>query len=138
VDELVEELDLVIKPLAEMLNLGRLFSGGLRARGRRVVFIWTRRASWSCRSSRGRRILIADDLSFIRMVQRDVLTAGATRSWARLQWPEAVRKYRELDPDVVILDITMPEMNGLEAMQKILSLDPKARVLICSPSGSRA
>jgi two-component system chemotaxis response regulator CheY len=49
-----------------------------------------------------------------------------------------VEKYRELAPDVVLLDITMPEMNGLAAMQQILAMDAGARVLICSAIGQQS
>jgi two-component system chemotaxis response regulator CheY len=87
----------------------------------------------------GARILIADDLSFIRLVQKQVLTEGGHQIVGEAaNGREAVEKYRALAPDVVILDITMPEMNGLEAMQKILELDPQARVLICSAIGQQS
>jgi len=86
-----------------------------------------------------KRILIADDLSFIRMLQKEVLTEGGYRIVGEAaNGREAVEKYRDLTPDVVILDITMPEMNGLAAMQKILALDPRARVLICSAIGQQS
>ena len=87
----------------------------------------------------GKRILIADDLSFIRMLQKEVLTAGGYQIVGEAaNGREAVEKYRELAPDVVLLDITMPEMNGLAAMQEILALDPRARVLICSAIGQQS
>jgi two-component system chemotaxis response regulator CheY len=86
-----------------------------------------------------KRILIADDLSFIRMLQKEMLTEGGFEIVGEAaNGREAVEKYRALAPDVVILDITMPEMNGLEAMQKILAVDPGARVLICSAIGQQA
>ena len=87
----------------------------------------------------GKRILIADDLSFIRMLQKEMLTEGGFQIVGEAaNGREAVEKYRALAPDVVILDITMPEMNGLEAMRRILELDPEARVLICSAIGQQA
>ena len=87
----------------------------------------------------GGRILIADDTSFIRMFQREALSAGGYQIVGEAaNGREAVEKYRELAPDVVILDITMPEMNGLAAMQEILAHDPRARVLICSAIGQQS
>ena len=87
----------------------------------------------------GKRILIADDLSFIRMLQKEVLTEGGYEIVGEAaNGREAVEKYRELAPDVVLLDITMPEMNGLAAMREILAHDPRARVLICSAIGQQS
>jgi two-component system chemotaxis response regulator CheY len=87
----------------------------------------------------GKRILIADDLSFIRMLQKEVLTEGGYQIVGEAaNGREAVEKYRELAPDVVLLDITMPEMNGLAAMQQILAMDAGARVLICSAIGQQS
>jgi len=86
-----------------------------------------------------KRILIADDLSFIRMLQREVLSEGGYQVVGEAaNGREAVDKYRELAPDAVILDITMPGMNGLAALQEILAMDPGARVLICSAVGQQS
>lgn len=51
---------------------------------------------------------------------------------------EAIKKYSELNPDVVMLDITMPEMNGVDALKNIKQLNPAARVIICSAMGQQA
>jgi len=86
----------------------------------------------------GARILIADDLSFIRMLQREVLTSGGHEVVGEaVNGREAVAKYQELRPDIVMLDITMPEMNGLEAMRRIFAADPAARVILCSAIGQQ-
>ena len=86
----------------------------------------------------GSRILIADDLSFMRMIQKEILTAhGYQVVGEASDGREAVDKYRTLKPDLVILDITMPNMNGLEAMRKILSINPKARIIMCSALGQQ-
>jgi two-component system chemotaxis response regulator CheY len=84
------------------------------------------------------RILLADDLSFMRMVQKEVLSErGYLIAGEAANGIEAVERYRQLRPDVVILDITMPEMNGLEAMKRILAMDPQARIIICSAIGQQ-
>jgi two-component system chemotaxis response regulator CheY len=84
------------------------------------------------------RILLADDLSFMRMVQKEVLVEhGYEIVGEAANGLEAVAKYQELDPDVVVMDITMPEMNGLEATRKIFALDPLARIIICSALGQQ-
>ncbi len=84
------------------------------------------------------RILIADDLSFMRMIQKEILTErGYIVVGEAGNGMEAVERYAELKPDLVVLDITMPHMNGLEAMQKILKLDRNARIIICSTMGQQ-
>lgn len=84
------------------------------------------------------RILIADDLSFMRMIQKEILTKrGYTIVGEASNGLEAVEKFRSLRPDLVLLDITMPLMNGLEAMRKIFGIDPQARVIMCSALGQQ-
>jgi two-component system chemotaxis response regulator CheY len=87
----------------------------------------------------GAKILIADDLSFMRMIQREILTErGYTIVGEATDGVDAVNKYQALNPDLVLLDITMPNMNGLEAMRKIFSINPKARVIMCSALGQQS
>ena len=73
-----------------------------------------------------KNILICDDAAFMRMMIKDILTkngyniAGEAENGAK-----AVEKYAELKPDLVLMDITMPEMDGIEALKKIKETDPK-------------
>jgi two-component system chemotaxis response regulator CheY len=84
------------------------------------------------------RVLLADDLYFMRMVQKEVLEAKGYQIVGEASTgTEAVSLYEELKPDIVVLDITMPEMNGLEAMKRIFQIDPNARIIICSAIGQQ-
>ncbi|MBE3132951.1 MAG: response regulator [Spirochaetes bacterium] len=86
----------------------------------------------------GAKILIADDLSFMRMIQKEILLQrGYVVVGEASNGLEAVEKFRSLRPDLVLLDITMPQMNGLEAMRKIFSIDPQARLIMCSALGQQ-
>jgi len=83
--------------------------------------------------------LICDDAAFMRMMIKDILTkngynvAGEAENGAR-----AVEKYAELKPDLVLMDITMPEMDGIQALKKIKGADPSAVVIMCSAMGQQA
>lgn len=86
-----------------------------------------------------RRVLICDDAAFTRNLLRDILgEAGFEVAGEAGNGREAVERYRELKPDVVTLDIVMPEMGGLEAARVILQEDPSARIVMCSAMGQRA
>ena len=86
-----------------------------------------------------KNILICDDAAFMRMMIKDILTkngynvAGEAENGAK-----AVEKYAELKPDLVPMDITMPEMDGIEALKKIKASDPSASVIMCSAMGQQA
>jgi len=82
------------------------------------------------------RILIVDDTLFMRTLLKKILnSAGHTVIGEACDGVEAVEKYKELTPDLVTMDIVMPRMDGIEALKAIKTLDPKARVLICTAIG---
>ncbi len=86
-----------------------------------------------------KRVLIVDDAAFMRMMIKDILSkngyevAGEAENGLR-----AVDKYKELTPDLVLMDITMPEMNGIDAVKTIKALDPGAKIVMCSAMGQQA
>lgn len=86
-----------------------------------------------------KNILICDDAAFMRMMIKDILTkngyeiAGEAENGAK-----AVEKYNETKPDLVLMDITMPEMDGIQALKKIKEGDPNATVIMCSAMGQQA
>ena len=85
------------------------------------------------------KILIVDDAAFMRMMLRDILTKnGFEVVGEAVNGADGVAKYKELSPDVVTMDITMPEMDGLAALKEIKKADPSARVLMCSAMGQQA
>ena len=87
----------------------------------------------------GKRILIAEDAAFMRMQIRGVLTKnGYEVVGEAVNGREAVEQYRELKPDLVMMDITMPEMDGIEALKRIMAEDPNARIVMCSAMGQQS
>jgi len=86
-----------------------------------------------------KNILICDDAAFMRMMIKDILTkngyniAGEAENGIR-----AIEKYVEVKPDLVLMDITMPEMDGIEALKRIKAADPNASVIMCSAMGQQA
>ncbi len=83
-----------------------------------------------------RTVMIVDDELFFRELLRDILkNAGFTIVAEAANGNEAIEKYRAHRPAITIMDIFMPETNGIEATKEIISLDSDARVLICSGVG---
>lgn len=84
-------------------------------------------------------ILIVDDAAFMRMMIKDILTKnGYTVVGEAENGIKAVEKYKELNPDLVIMDITMPEMDGIQAVKQIKSLNASAKIIMCSAMGQQA
>jgi len=87
----------------------------------------------------GKGILIVDDASFMRMMIKDILTkSGFEIAGEAENGLVAIEKYKELRPELVIMDITMPEMDGIQAVKEIKSLDPNAKIIMCSAMGQQA
>jgi two-component system chemotaxis response regulator CheY len=82
------------------------------------------------------RVLVVDDAAFMRKVLTDALTAGGHEVVGEAgDGDAALAAYRDLRPDLVTLDITMPQKDGLAALRELIELDPAARVVICSALG---
>lgn len=86
-----------------------------------------------------KNILICDDAAFMRMMIKDILTKnGYNVAGEAENGKVAVEKYAEVKPDLVMMDITMPEMDGIQALKKIKENDPAATVIMCSAMGQQA
>ena len=86
-----------------------------------------------------KNILIVDDAAFMRMMIKDILTKnGYNVIGEAANGAEAVEKYAQLKPNLVMMDITMPEMNGIDALKKIRENDGTANVIMCSAMGQQA
>ncbi|KKB38966.1 response regulator [Bacillus thermotolerans] len=87
----------------------------------------------------GNRILIVDDAAFMRMMIKDILTKnGYEVVGEAADGVQAVEKYQELKPDLVTMDITMPEKDGIAALKEIKEIDAGAKVIMCSAMGQQA
>lgn len=85
------------------------------------------------------KVLVVDDAAFARLSIRKMLEANDhSVAGEASNGIEAVEKFVEVRPDVVLLDISMPEMNGLEALKRIKIIEPNARIIICSALGQQA
>ena len=84
-------------------------------------------------------VLVCDDAIFMRTMIGDILTqAGFEIVGEAESGLQAVQKYRELKPDLVTMDIVMPDMGGIEAVREICKQDPEAKILMCSAMGQQA
>ena len=86
-----------------------------------------------------KNILICDDAAFMRMMIKDSLTKNGYNVVGEAEnGAKGVEKYNELKPDLVLMDITMPEMDGIAALKAIKANDPGASVIMCSAMGQQA
>ena len=86
-----------------------------------------------------KNILICDDAAFMRMMIKDILTKNGYNVVGEAEnGLKAVEKYSETKPDLVLMDITMTEMDGIQALKKIKELDSGATVIMCSAMGQQA
>jgi len=82
------------------------------------------------------RVLIVDDTAFMRKLLRNILFSGGFDIVGEAEnGKQAVEMYKQLKPDLVMLDIVMPEMNGIEALKAIKQIDPNAKVIMCTAVG---
>ena len=87
----------------------------------------------------GKSILICDDAAFMRMMLKDILVKeGYEVIGEAVNGADGVEKYNSLKPDLVTMDITMPEMDGIAALKAIKKCDPAAKVIMCSAMGQQA
>lgn len=85
------------------------------------------------------RIMLADDADFMRLVLKDVLTKNGYEVVAEAKdGREAVEMYRKVLPDLILMDVTMPGMDGLAALKIIREFNPIAKVIMCSALGQKA
>jgi len=85
------------------------------------------------------RVLVVDDAAFMRKMLGDVLSkAGHEVIGEGANGNDAVERFQELRPDIMTLDITMPEKDGLTALREILTLEPAAKIVMCSALGQES
>ena len=85
------------------------------------------------------RILIVDDAAFMRMMIRDILTKNGYEVCGEANdGIQAIEKFKEVRPDLITMDITMPEMDGIAALKEIKKIVSGAKVIMCSAMGQQA
>lgn len=87
----------------------------------------------------GNKVLVVDDAAFMRMMIKDILRKGGYEVIGEAEdGSKAVDKFKELRPDLVTMDITMPDMDGITAVKEIRKIDPNAMIIMCSAMGQQA
>lgn len=82
------------------------------------------------------KVLVVDDTAFMRKLLKNILFSGGFDIVGEAEnGKQAVELYKQLKPDIVTMDIVMPEMNGIEALKEIKKIDPNAKVVMCTAVG---
>ncbi len=84
------------------------------------------------------KVLIVDDAEFLRVRLTKILSAEGYEVFQAENGVKAVAAYQEFHPEVVLMDVTMPEMDGLTALKEIIRLDPKAKVVMLTALGQES
>ena len=83
-------------------------------------------------------ILVADDSMFMRQMLKELLPKDSFQVVGEASTgKEAITKYNQLNPDLVTMDITMPDMDGISAVKKIIEINPKAKIVMVSAMGQK-
>ncbi len=87
----------------------------------------------------GHRVLVCDDAIFMRTMITDILSGAGYEVVGEAETGlQAIERYRALNPDLVTMDIVMPDMGGIDAVREIVKQDPNAKILMCSAMGQQA
>ncbi|NJD53749.1 MAG: response regulator [Candidatus Methanoperedens sp.] len=81
------------------------------------------------------KILLVDDAPFMRMMLKKILAPSGNELIEAVDGSDGVSKYKQYKPDLVFLDIVMPDVDGIECLKQIMEYDSKARVIICGSIG---
>jgi two-component system chemotaxis response regulator CheY len=85
------------------------------------------------------KVLVVDDAAFMRMMVKDILTKNGYEVVGEAEnGVAAIERYKETNPDLVTMDITMPEMDGIAAVREIKKINPAANIIMCSAMGQQA
>jgi two-component system chemotaxis response regulator CheY len=85
------------------------------------------------------RVMLVDDASFMRMMLKNILVGSGYEVVGEAEnGAKAVEQYKALKPDLVIMDIIMPEMGGIDAVREIVKVNPSAKILMCSSMGQQS
>lgn len=83
-------------------------------------------------------VLVVDDAAFMRLTIKNIIEKIGFKVVGEAEnGKESIGKYKDLDPDLVMMDITMPEMDGIEALKEIKKIDSEAEIVICSAMGQQ-
>ncbi|PKM81250.1 MAG: two-component system response regulator [Firmicutes bacterium HGW-Firmicutes-13] len=83
-------------------------------------------------------VLIADDTAFMRMTLKNILEKNGYSVVGEAEdGLQAIEKYRELNPNIVTMDITMPNLDGISAIKEIMKNDSQAKIVVCSAMGQK-